>query len=875
MGIQQLIRTHLNLRAAQRRLEEEELRSKSAFLEAQVLNSIDGILVVDSQGKKILQNQRLADMWDIPPPIANEVDDERQLQFAMNQTSHPQEFVARVRHLYSHPSEVGRDEIELKNGKVLDRYSAPVIDENGKYYGRIWTFRDITIRKRAEEALKKAHDVLEQMVEERTAELEIVNEQLRQSNRLLHILSECNQQVVRATQETELLQEICRIVVDTGGYPAVWIGFVRDDPDQTVGPVAQKGFEEGYLEQLTITWADTEFGRGPTGSAVRMGKPSIVQDVRTDAGFAPWREDAIKFGFASVVGLPLLAHGRVFGSLTIYARIPNAFTSKDLEVLMELTDDLAYGIMSLRTRTEHVRAEDELRRLADLQSAILNNTVYTVISTDEKGIITSINPAGERALGYCAAECIGKLMPTLFHDPDEMAERARIFSEELGITIEPGFEVFAARARHNLPNEYEWTHVRKDGSRFPVLLSVTALRNSQGNIVGFLGIANDITARKQAEDRLRQSRHELGEAQRIAKVGSWMWEVEPDVITWSEELYRIVGYDPALPTPVYGELHRHYTPESWERLCTVVERALQTGTPYKLDLEIIRPDGQRGWITARGEALRGASGLVVKLRGTVQDITERKWAEEEIQRLNVGLEKRVVERTAELAAANRELETFSYSASHDLRSPLRTINSFGGLLKEGYSAQLPPEALDYVERICAATARMDQLIDGLLNLSHIGRTQIHRRPVDLSALARTVAGELHEAEPRRVVQFVIASGLRVEGDPGLLRSVLQNLLGNAWKYTGKHPQARIEFGAEQAGGETVFHVRDDGAGFEPENAGKLFNAFQRLHGAEEFPGTGIGLTIVQRIIQRHGGRIWAEGAEEKGATFYFTIPFHK
>ncbi|MDB6121168.1 MAG: sensor signal transduction histidine kinase [Pedosphaera sp.] len=667
---------------------------------------------------------------------------------------------------------------------------------------------------------------------------------------------------------------------------------------------------------------------------------------------------------------------------------------------MELADDLAYGIMSLRARAERQQAEEHLHRLADLQSAILNNTTYIVISATAQGIITSINPAGERSLGYTAEECIGKLMPTQFHDPDEMAARARIFSEELGVTIEPGFEVFVARAQRGLPNEYEWMYLRKDGSRFPVLLSVSALRDSRGNIMGFLGIANDITQRKRAEQELRESREELKEAQRIAKVGSWLWDPEPDTVTWSEELYRINGRNPALPAPRYRELQQVYTPASWERLRPAVERALQTGTPYELELEVIRADGQRAWVTSRGEAQRDASGRIVKLRGTTQDITarklaeealhrseqkfetifrsspvalsvseletgrfieineallrlmhgtsfdqmvgrtsleigmitlderkkitdaalrfgqvdrleitaqrldgelfmaevslspyelegksylltnvvditERKLAREEIHRLNLDLEKRVAERTAELAFANRELESFSYSVSHDLRSPLRVVDGFSKLLQEEYSAQLNPEAREYLTHISTAAERMDQLIRGLLNLSRITRTQFRRRPVNLSAMASNIAEELHETEPQRVVQFVIAPKLSVTGDPDLLRSVLQNLLGNAWKYTGKHPQAKIEFGAARIGGETAFYVRDDGAGFEADNTERLFNAFQRLHGAEEFPGTGIGLATVQRIIQRHGGRIWAEGAVEKGATFYFTIPSPK
>lgn len=250
-------------------------------------------------------------------------------------------------------------------------------------------------------------------------------------------------------------------------------------------------------------------------------------------------------------------------------------------------------------------------------------------------------------------------------------------------------------------------------------------------------------------------------------------------------------------------------------------------------------------------------------------------AREEIQRLNTELEGRVAARTAELLTANQALETFNYSVSHDLQTPLRAVDGFSRILQAQYASQLDSEANSYLDRICGAVGRMRQLLNGLLNLAQVGRTTLRSGPVDLSALATAVAAELQELEPQRAVQWTIAPNLRVQGDPDLLRSVLQNLIGNAWKYTSKRDRAHIEFGAVQTEGETVFYVRDDGAGFDQAYAGKLFIAFQRLHRMDEFPGTGIGLTITHRIIQRHGGRIWAEAVTDKGATFYFTIPSSK
>jgi PAS domain S-box-containing protein len=259
------------------------------------------------------------------------------------------------------------------------------------------------------------------------------------------------------------------------------------------------------------------------------------------------------------------------------------------------------------------------------------------------------------------------------------------------------------------------------------------------------------------------------------------------------------------------------------------------------------------------------------LSGAVAQVIQQAQAEEEIHRLNAELEQRVQERTAELAAINKELETFSYSVSHDLRSPLRGIDGFSKLLVEDYGDKLDDTAKDYLQRIGAAAQRMAELIDHLLGLSGITRTELCYEPVNLSELARVVGAELRQREPDRQVELLIADGLAAEGDRQLLRVALENLLGNAWKFTGKMPQARVEFGATQQDGATAYFVRDNGAGFDMQYAHNLFGAFQRLHGVHEFEGTGIGLATVQRIIHRHGGRVWAEGEVNKGATFYFTL----
>jgi signal transduction histidine kinase len=256
-------------------------------------------------------------------------------------------------------------------------------------------------------------------------------------------------------------------------------------------------------------------------------------------------------------------------------------------------------------------------------------------------------------------------------------------------------------------------------------------------------------------------------------------------------------------------------------------------------------------------------------RKMAQEAHER--AAEGARELNVELEERVSQRTAQLEAANKELEAFSYSVSHDLRSPLRAINGFSRALQVEARTDLSETAQDYLNRIVKATQRMSQLIDDLLNLAKVSRSQFLRERVNLTELVQSVVAEVQEQDPQRLVDIVVAPNIVADGDPKLLRVALQNLLDNAWKFTGKKPQARIEFGTCAEHGPDTYFVRDNGAGFDPTFSENLFGVFQRLHSMEEFPGTGIGLATVQRIIHRHGGRIWADAAPNHGATFYFSL----
>lgn len=348
-----------------------------------------------------------------------------------------------------------------------------------------------------------------------------------------------------------------------------------------------------------------------------------------------------------------------------------------------------------------------------------------------------------------------------------------------------------------------------------------------------------------------------------------MLDPEGNVLSWNAGAERLIGYrtEEILGLPI----SRFYPDDA---PAFAAEEALAVAARdghFREEGWRIRKDGTRFWADVTLTALRDRGGALRGFAKITHDMTERRAADEQIRVLNAELEQRVRVRTEELARAVKELEAFSYSVSHDLRAPLRAIDGFSRALLGHGADRLDDEGRHFLDRIRAGARRMSELIDDLLLLSRVSRSEIRRGPIDIGEIAGGIVAELRRRDPGREVAVRIADDMKATGDRRLLTIALDNLIGNAWKFTSRKTPARIEVGGEARQGETVYFVRDDGAGFDMAYADKLFGAFQRLHDTAEFEGTGIGLATAQRVVARHGGRIWAEGRPDHGATFFFTL----
>lgn len=378
---------------------------------------------------------------------------------------------------------------------------------------------------------------------------------------------------------------------------------------------------------------------------------------------------------------------------------------------------------------------------------------------------------------------------------------------------------------------------------------------------------------KRAETALRNASEQRRLAHEAAALGAWDYRFETGDVFWDDPCCNMFGF-PAGSNSNYAEATSRIDPEDRPGVDEALNQALagDNGGVYNTEFRVVWPDGSVHWIVSHGRVqFEKDSGRALRFAGVNMDITARKKAEFEVRLLNSELEQRVRQRTAQLETANKEMEAFAYSVAHDLRAPLRGIDGWSLALVEDYAGGLDDRAKGYIDCVRSETQRMGLLIDDMLKLSRVTRAEMQFRPVDLTALAQSIFTGLLEANPGRHIQFVIEPGLTAFGDARLLEIALTNLLANAVKFTSPRDVGRIEFVQTSHNGNKAFCVRDNGVGFDMAYSNTLFRAFQRLHKPTEFPGTGVGLATVDRVIRRHSGQVWAEAQVDRGAKFYFTI----
>ncbi len=555
----------------------------------------------------------------------------------------------------------------------------------------------------------------------------------------------------------------------------------------------------------------------------------------------------------------------------IRPRLERAFGGEKVEYLLHMPNadeagtsrhfSVSYGpvmdgaervvVVAIADVTARKRSDELAARLA----AIVASSSDAIIGKDLDGIVTSWNVGAEAVFGFAAADMVGRPITRLI-------PAARIHEEQ----------TILERIRRGEPvRHFETQRQHADGRLLDVSITVSPIRDGEGKVVGASKVARDVTEAKRVQGALRESEERLRLAIDAARLGTWETNYRTGKLVWSRRQEEMMGFAPGTFPGTLEAFLALVHPDDRERLAEAQREAMKPGGSYQAELRFVRQDGSLRWGFVRGQVLRGPDGQPERMLGIELDVTERRQTEEAVRRLNAELELRVRERTAQLESANKELESFSYTVSHDLRAPLRAINGFSLAVEEDYGALLPEEGRRFLQKVRDGASRMGCLIDDLLAFSRLSRTPLDRRAVDAEAIVREALAELGWPIAGRAIELRAGAMPVTEADPALLKQVWVNLLSNALKYTRKRAHAVIETGCVEQGGETVFFVRDNGSGFDPRYAHKLFGVFQRLHRAEDYEGTGVGLAIVQRVVHRHGGRVWAESALESGATFYFTL----
>jgi PAS domain S-box-containing protein len=697
-------------------------------------------------------------------------------------------------------------------------------------------------------------------------------EKIAKLTRLYAVLSRANEAMVRIRDLDLLFAEVCRIVANIGDFPLVWIGRVKD---HEVLPVAWSGPASDYLKETKME-VQGELGQCPTGISIREDRSVVNDDFSTNPDMYPWRDPAQRYGFRSSAAFPIRRQGLAIGAFTLYSPEPRAFDAEQVSLLESLSSDISYALDALEQEQLRIHAEEGLHETRDYLENLIGYANAPIIVWDPTFRITRFNHAFERLTGLTAAEVLGEQLDILFPEESRVASLDHI--------------------RRALSGE-RWEAVeipiqKTDGSIRTVLWNSANIYDQDGTIiVATIAQGQDITDRKIAEEGLRETRDYLENLIGYANAPIIVWDPTFRITRFNHAFERLTGLRAA--EALGKQLDILFPEESMDASLDHIRRALSGERWEAVEIPIQKTDGSVRtvlWNSANIYDKEGSKIVTTIAQG--QDITERKIAEEELRKTRDELEERVRERTKELSLAseelanraqelarksedlarsNAELEQFAYVASHDLQEPLRMISSYVQLLSRRYSGRLDNDADEFIAYAVEGTKRMQQLINDLLAYSRVGTRGRPLEPTDFEQVFREAMANLLVAVEESDA-IVTHDRLPTEmADEMQMVQLFQNLIGNAIKFKG-HDSPRIHVSARSEGDEWIFSVQDNGIGIDPQFFDRIFTLFQRLHGRNEYPGTGIGLTVSKKIVERHGGRIWLESEPGRGTRFYFTIP---
>jgi signal transduction histidine kinase len=711
----------------------------------------------------------------------------------------------------------------------------------------------------------KSHEPTKERLLAEIAERMRVEEQLKAANRTLRTIHSCNEALVHATEEIELVQAICRILVEDGGMRMAWVGYRDENPDRRIRRIGNAGFEDGYLDRIDVVWADVPTGQGPTGVAIRTSDLCWNDDIAIEPHFRHWRDEAIKRGYGSALALPLKSDGMAFGALTLYADRPHAFDEQTRSHFTELANDLAYGVVAIRTRAERARVEAELRRseayLEEGQRLTHTGSWAWNVASREN---VYWSPEHYRIFG---------LDPAKHAQSFEIALQ-RILPEDWANFI--NFLDTAVREKKDFA--FHW-RISLPDRRLRYLHAVGhPVFDENGALVEFVGTVVDVTEqrlatvalerenaeRRRTEEQLRRSEAFLAEGQRISRTGSWAWNVTTGELSWSAEHFRIFGLDPDATTPSYGLFLERIHPEDRPAFEEMLEKAVRDVSNFECDYRIVTPDGATKYLRSLGH-LTGGSAKGAEFVGTVMDVTERRLAEEALRSAVADLER---------AARLSTMGQLAASIAHEINQPLAAIitNADACLLWLEADRQDLEEARQAATRIVRNGHRAGDIIKSIRAMARKSAPEMVS--LDINDVIREVI-VLVGAEFRRHgvrVQTSLSSNLdSVLGDRVQLQQVVLNLIMNGIEAMADSMQVqrwlRIRSRNDESG-RVLVAVEDSGPGLDQAQTDRLFQAFVTTKPG----GMGMGLSICRSIIDAHGGRLWASPNMPNGAVFQFTLP---